>query len=69
MKTEYKYIETTHRNYQGISYDEAECRNHLQNEVKDNLLDSEEIDETLNQLKALKDETGFVAGETLLADI
>ena len=69
MKTEYTYSETRTRSYQGASFDEEECRSHLENEVKDNLLDNEEREAVLNQLKALKEETGFDVSETLLADL
>jgi hypothetical protein len=53
----------------GISLDEQECREHLQGLVKDNLLDREERDDTLERIRALRDETGFEARDGLLADI
>jgi hypothetical protein len=65
----YQHIETTKRDYHGVSFDEVECRNHLQRPVKDNLLDREEWQDSLARLRALRDETGFNASEELLADI
>lgn len=69
MRFEYQTIETTKRSYHGISVDEQECTTHMQGLVKDNLLDSEEVQDSLIRLRALKDETGFDANEELLADI
>ncbi|MCB9237387.1 MAG: hypothetical protein H6580_05625 [Flammeovirgaceae bacterium] len=69
MNVVYEHIETTKRNYHGISLDETECRDHLQGPVKDNLLDREEWQDSLARLRALRDETGFDASEELLADI
>lgn len=69
MNVVYEHIETTKRNYHGISLDEAECRDHLQGPVKDNLLDREEWQDSLGRLRALRDETGFNASPELLADI
>ncbi len=39
MNSIYQHIETVKRNYQGIGFDEHECRGHLQGYVKDNLVD------------------------------
>lgn len=41
----------------------------MQGPIKDNLLDREERDDTLERLRALREETGFEASEGLLADI
>lgn len=64
----YQHIDTPKRNYQGVGLDEQECRGDLQGLVKDNLLDREDRDDTLERMRALRDETGF-ASEGLLADI
>lgn len=69
MRTEYEHIETTKRNYQGVSLEGQECRDHLQRPVKDNLLDREDWQDSLTRLQALRDETGFNASAELLADI
>lgn len=69
MKVDYHHNESNLRGYQGISLDEQECRAHLKGLVKNNLLDREERDNTLERLRALRDETGFEASEGLLADI
>lgn len=68
MRVEYQHNESNCRNYQGIGLDEQECRSHLEGAVKDNLLDREERDDILEQLRSLKSETGF-AGNGLIADI
>jgi hypothetical protein len=41
----------------------------LKGPVKDNLLDREEWQDSLTRLRALRDETGFVVSDELLADI
>jgi len=64
----YEHIESAKRNYQGVHLDEQECREHLQYAVKENLLDQEEWQDSLDRLRALGDETGF-ASDGLLADI
>jgi hypothetical protein len=69
LKIEYQYNGSNIRGHQGISLDEQECREHLQGLVKDNLLDLEEREENLERLRALRDETGFSASESLMADI
>lgn len=69
MNIEYQHNEFNCRGYQGISLDEQECREHFQGLVKDNLLDREERNDTLERLKALRDETGFETSDGLLADI
>jgi len=69
MDVLFENIETSKRNYQGISINEQECRQHLQSTVKDNLRDSEEWQDSLDRLRALRDETGFEASDGLLADI
>lgn len=65
----YEHNETIKRNYQGIALDEPECRNHLKGTVKDNLLDREELQDSLTRIRALRDETGFVPSDELFADI
>lgn len=69
MNVLFEHIETAKRNYRGVCLDEEECRDHLQNAVKDNLQDREEWQDSLDRLRALRDETGFVASDGLLADI
>lgn len=69
MNVVYEHNESLKRNYIGVSLDGNECRNHLQGKVKDNLLDREEWQNSLDQLRALRDETGFVANEELLLNI
>lgn len=69
MRAEYQHIETVKRGYHGINLDIPECHYHLKGQVKDNLLDREELQDSLAKLRALKDETGFFASEELLADI
>jgi hypothetical protein len=69
MNVLFENIETPKRNYHGVGLDEQECRNHLQNAVKDNLQDRKEWQDSLDRLKALRDETGFEASDGLLADI
>ncbi|MCR6643038.1 MAG: hypothetical protein NVV82_29615 [Sporocytophaga sp.] len=69
MRVNYQHNETDFRGYQGLELDDEECRGHLRGAVKDNLLDREERDNTLDRLRALRDETGFDANEGLLADI
>lgn len=69
MKVEYDYTESSNRYYQGISFEEDECHEHLSGPVKENLLDKEERDEQLENLRSLQAETGFEANEQLLLDI
>lgn len=69
MKIDYYHSESKCRGYNGISVDIEECRGHLQSSVKNNLVDREEKDDTLERLRALKEETGFDANDGLLADI
>jgi hypothetical protein len=57
------------RKYIGISVNDAEFRSQLQNGVKDNLIDREEWQDSLDKLNALREETGFSASPELLADI
>jgi hypothetical protein len=68
MNVLYEHIESVKRNYQGVGFDEQECRENLQGGVKDNLLDREERNDMLEQLRVLNNETGF-SSERLLADI
>lgn len=69
MQVIYSLQETVKRNYQGITLDDGECRAHLTGNVRDNLLDREEWQDSLNRLRTLRDETGFAASDELLADI
>jgi hypothetical protein len=69
LRTDYQHNESTSRNYQGIVFDVEECREHMKGAVKDNLLDRDERIDTLERLRALRNETGFDANEGLLADI
>jgi hypothetical protein len=69
LRTEYQHIETAKRGYHGISLDEQGCHDHLKGLVKDNLLDRAEWKDSVIRLRALRDETGFIASDELLADI
>lgn len=69
MNILYGYTYNDYRSYQGITVDEQQCRAHLQGAVKDNLLDREERQNTLDTLRALQEETGFNATQELIADI
>jgi len=69
LRTKYIHIETIKKSYHGVVLDEKECHEHLRCAVKDNLLDREEWQDSLTRLRALRDETGFVASDELLADI
>lgn len=69
MTIVFEHIDSSLRSYHGISVEEHQCRIHLQGNVKDNLLDREEIEETTDGLKSLLEETGFHANKDLLADI
>lgn len=69
MRIDYQHNELNCRGYQGIVFEEEECIRHLQGSVKDNLLDREERENSLERLSALRDETGFEASNGLLADI
>lgn len=69
MNVVYEHKETARRSYQGIALDKHECYGHLKGLVKDNLLDREEWQDSLTRLRALRDETGFIASDELLADI
>lgn len=69
LRIEYQHNESLSRGFQGISIDEQECREHFQGLVKDNLLDREERDDTLDQLRAKIHESGFDATDGLMGDI
>ncbi len=69
LRIDYQHNESINRGYQGISLDHQECREHLQGLVKDNLLDREERADTLEQLRAQINESGFDATDGLMADI
>jgi len=69
MNIEYQNTETENRGYIGISVSETECAKHLQGPVKSNLIDKEEREATLDMLRSLPNETGFIPSEQLLIDI
>lgn len=69
MNVIFQQIDAGHRSYQGISLERDECLQHLQNSVKDNLLDREEWQDSLARLRALQEETGFASNADLIADI
>lgn len=69
MNILYKHRDDNYRSYHGVSVDEQRCRAHLQGAVKDNLLDREERENTLDTLRALQQDTGFSANDELIADI
>lgn len=69
MRVDYHHRESNKRGYQGVSLADQECRDYMHGLVKTNLLDREERDDTLDRLRALRDETGFEASDGLLADI
>jgi hypothetical protein len=69
MNVVYEHIETAKRNYLGVTFSLEECRDQLQNAVRDNLQDREEWQDSIDRLRALGNETGFEASEGLLADI
>src|SRR5690554_8030378 len=69
MKVVYEHNETLRRSYQGFLLEEQECLEHLKGSVKDNLVDREECQDSINRLRALKDETGFAVNDELLADL
>lgn len=69
MNILYGHTDDNYRSYQGVTVDEQRCRMHLQGMVKDNLLDREERENTLDTLRALQQDTGFDANEELIADI
>jgi hypothetical protein len=69
LRTEFTHIDNRKCGYQGIALEDLECSNHLKGDVKDNLLDHEERQDSLERLRALHDETGFQANQELLADI
>lgn len=69
MNVVYSHEESIKRRYIGIAIDNAECIAQFTSNVKDNLLDREEWQDSLNRLRALREETGFTASDVLLADI
>ncbi len=69
MNVLFQQVNTPSRSYHGVYIDELECRAQLCEAVKDNLLDREELQDSLDRLRALHEETGFEANEGLLADI
>lgn len=70
MITLFEHIDNSYRSYHGVSVSRDQCRNHLQGAVKDKLLDREEREIQLEQLKTLLHETGFNnPSDQLLIDI
>lgn len=69
MNILYEHRDDNYRSYHGVSVNEQRCRAHLQGAVKDNLLDREERENTLDTLRALQQDTGFSANDELIADI
>lgn len=69
MKIVYQQNDLNSRGYQGLKLDVQECRTHLKGSVKETLLDREERDAILRDLRTLKQDTGFEANDGLLADI
>jgi hypothetical protein len=69
LTTHYHHNDSAKRKYIGISVNDGECRGHLKNDVKDNLIDREEWQDSLNRLNALREETGFTPSPELLTDI
>lgn len=69
MNVVYEHNETVFRDYQGVSLDQQECRDHLTGEVKDNLIDREQRVDLLDSLRTLQADTGFDMNNQLLADI
>lgn len=65
----YEHINNRYRSYHGISIDKHRCHAHLKGAVKDNLLDREERQNSLDILMALHEDTGFDTTEELMADI
>lgn len=65
----YQHVDSNHRSFHGISFNESECRSHLRGPVKDNLIDREEWQDLMERLRALHEETGFNANDGLIADI
>ena len=65
MKTEFNLFEAAKRSCHGISLDESECIERLRGAVKSNLIDWEETQHTLDKLRALQAETGFVANDEI----
>lgn len=69
MRILYEHIDNKFRSYHGITVDEEQCRIHLKRKVKDRLLDREEIEYSIEKLRALQQETGFNANKELITDI
>ncbi len=69
VKIEFQTIESPSRGYTGLNLELEECQSHLIHEVKNNLLDREEWNNTLESLRTLRAETGFDVSAELLADI
>ena len=69
LRVDYQHNESNRRGYQGVVHDRGECHAHLQGLVKDNLLDREELEDMLERLRFLREDTGFNASEGLIADI
>lgn len=69
MRMKYQYNDSNLRGYVGVYVDENECREHFQGRVKDILIDREERENMISDLKFIIEETGFNANDQLLADI
>ncbi len=69
MRMEYQYNDGNLRGYVGLSVNEGECREHFQGRVKDILIDREERENMINDLKSLIEESGFNTNSQLLVDI
>ncbi|MGQ9846780.1 MAG: hypothetical protein ACUVQP_04665 [Bacteroidales bacterium] len=69
MKTEYKNLENTYREYIGVSFNDIDTRSMLTGKVKNLLLDTPQRKVMIEYLQSLQNETGFKCSETLLTDI
>lgn len=69
LTTNFKQIDSPHRYYKGICFNEDGAEAMLRNQVKNNLLDQPQREELLNYLTTLEQDTGFQKSETLLIDI
>lgn len=65
----YQNIESENRYYKGFQLSESEVNSLLQDEIKKNLLDSEQRESLSEMLKTLPKDTGFEMSDSLLLDI
>ena len=65
----YQNIESKNRYYKGIEILDEETRTFLCNDIKKNILDSEQKESLSELLKSLPKETGFEMSESLMVDI